>query len=88
MQLFLSLSGLPKDKPILIMAFRNKALDHFLEECLKFGIEADSIVRVGSYQSTDCNDALWPLLLNTKVRSKETERNKKLKRQLHSLNQR
>eukprot|EP00731_Ephydatia_muelleri_P030230 Em0021g753a len=85
MQLFLSLSSLPKDKPILIMAYRNKALDHFLETCLQFGVEAGDIVRVGSYHSTDC-EALQHLLLNTKARSKETKRSKNLRRQLQSLN--
>ena len=70
------------------MAYRNKALDHFLEKCLECGVKSDDVVRVGSYHSTDGNPAVTPLLLSTKVRAKETERNKKLKRQLHSMNQR
>ena len=87
MQLFLSLSSLPKDKPILIMAFRNRALDQFLKMCLEFCDQKD-VIRVGGYLSNDYNE-LEPLMLMNKVRSMETGYHiTKLKCKLKSLSKR
>ena len=82
MQLFLSLSSLPKDKPILIMAFRNRALDQFLKKCLEF-CDKKHVIRVGEH-----SDDLGELQLNNKVRSMETDGITKLKHKLKSLSKR
>ena len=86
MQLFLSLSSLPKDKPILIMAFRNRALDQFLTRCLKFCSEKDDVVRIGRYSEGYVK--LAPLILNKKVHDMEVGRIVKLKDKLQSLSKR
>ena len=46
LQLFLSLSTLPNQKPIILMAYKNCALDHVLRECVKF-CSPQSIIRIG-----------------------------------------
>jgi len=46
LQLFLSLSTLPGDKPIIIMAYKNRALDHILKECMQF-CPNQQMVRIG-----------------------------------------
>ena len=45
-QLLLSLSTLPENKPILVMAYKNRAVDRFLRECQSF-CGHESIVRIG-----------------------------------------
>jgi hypothetical protein len=44
----LSASTFPEERPILVITFKNHALDQFLEKCLTFCKGEDSIVRVGS----------------------------------------
>ena len=83
MQLFLSLSSLPKDKPILIMAYRNGALNQFLKKCLEF-CDKKHVIRVGGHSS----DELGELALSNKMRSMETGGITKLKCKLKSLSER
>jgi hypothetical protein len=47
LQLLLSASTFPQGSPVFVMTFKNHALDQFLEKCLAFCNEEDSIVRVG-----------------------------------------
>lgn len=46
LELLLSASTLPS-RPVLVVTFKNQALDQFLESCLKFCGEPGSLVRVG-----------------------------------------
>ena len=46
LQLFLSLSTLPKGKPIIVMAYKNRALDHFLQQSMAF-CSSERIIRLG-----------------------------------------
>ena len=47
LQLLLSASTYPRSRPILVITFKNHALDQFLEKCLDFCKGEGSIVRVG-----------------------------------------
>lgn len=86
LQLFLSLSSLPKDKSILIMAYRNGALNQFLKKCLEF-CDKKYVIRVGEHSSDDYSE-LGELVLSNKMRSMETGGNTKLKCKLKSLSER
>ena len=46
LQLFLSLNTLPKGKPVLLMAYKNRALDHFIDQCQEF-CPLEDVVRIG-----------------------------------------
>ena len=81
MQLFLSLSSLPKDTPILIMAHKNRALDHFLEKCLSFCPE---VVRIG--RCSEGYKHLEHLLFYRQT--EESDKEKEEKRRLHLLSAR
>ena len=81
MQLFLSLSSLPKDKPILIMAHKNRALDHYLDKCLTF---CSGIVRIG--HCSEGYERLQCFLLNRQC--SESQRERELKCHLELLSQR
>ncbi|KAL5510866.1 hypothetical protein EMCRGX_G006477 [Ephydatia muelleri] len=85
LQLFLSLSSLPKDKSILIMAYRNGALNQFLKKCLEF-CDKKYVIRVGEHSSDDYSE-LGELVLSNKMRSMETGGNTKLKCKLKSLSE-
>lgn len=47
LQLLLSASTFPRSRPILVITFKNHALDQFLEKCLEFCKDEGNIVRVG-----------------------------------------
>ncbi|KAG0627986.1 hypothetical protein M758_2G241900 [Ceratodon purpureus] len=63
LQLLLSASTFPEGSPILVITFKNHALDQFLEKCLAFCKGDDSIVRVGSRSK---NEALEKYNLKNK----------------------
>ena len=54
LQLLLSANTFPKESPILVITFKNHALDQFLEKCLTFCTGEDDIVRVGSRSKNQC----------------------------------
>ena len=81
MQLFLSLSSQPKDKPILIMAHKNRALDNFLEKCLTF---CPDIIRIG--HCSGGYEKLQRFLLHRVTT--ESEREKNLRGHMKLLNRR
>lgn len=47
LQLLMSASTFPKDSPVIVITFKNHALDQILEKCLKFCSGEGSLVRVG-----------------------------------------
>ena len=73
LRLFLSMkdgqSGAPvlQNKPALVMAYKNRALDHFILLCDSF-CPLSSIVRIG-HVSKDNEDKLKPILLRERVMS-------------------
>ena len=52
-------------KPVLVMAYKNRALDHFISECQTFCRLGD-IVRIG-HVSEGYEDLLKPVLLRDRV---------------------
>lgn len=50
---------------MLVMAYKNRALDHFISECLTF-CELDEIVRIG-HASGGYDEQLKPVLLRERV---------------------
>ena len=62
-------SGAPvlQNKPVLVMAYKNRALDHFVLLCESF-CQLNSIVRIG-HVSKDNEDKLKPILLRERVMS-------------------
>lgn len=53
LQLLLSLESIAESsKPIIVMAYRNRALDHFLHMCTEF-CDVSDIVRVGGHHIQD-----------------------------------
>ena len=73
LRLFLSMkaghTGEPvlQNKPALVMAYKNRALDHFILLCESF-CPLSSIVRIG-HVSKDNEDRLKPILLRERVMS-------------------
>ncbi len=65
LELFLSLDTLPKEKPVLVMAYKNRALDHIIDQCEKF-CPLESIVRIG--HTSDGYDHLNEALLSARVK--------------------
>ena len=54
-----------ENKPALVMAYKNRALDHFILECASF-CHLDHIVRIG-HASDGYEDQLKPVLLRERV---------------------
>ena len=52
-------------KPVLVMAYKNRALDHFIFECQPFCL-LDDIVRIG-HASEGYEERLKPVLLRERV---------------------
>lgn len=62
--MFLSLNTLPKGRPLIVMAYKNRALDHFMDECQKF-CHLQGMVRVGHV--SEGYDHLKEILLSRKL---------------------
>ena len=54
-------------KPVLVMAYKNRALDHFIDGCQEF-CRLEDIVRIG-HASNGYEEKLKPALLQDKVMS-------------------
>lgn len=75
-RLLLSANTLPAG-PILVMAYKNRSLDHFLNLCCDF-VDAESVVRVGHSSHPQLGDRCLSVVLH-----REKLRNKQLARRIH-----
>ena len=72
MSIFLSMNTLPSDKPILVMAYKNRALDHFIHGCVSptpsgsSVCELQDIVRIG--HTSEGYGVLENILLSKRLR--------------------
>lgn len=76
LELFLTLTTLPKAKPIIIMTYRNKALDYLLEKCLRF-CPTKGMMRIG-HLSEGYNKKLGETLLTRRIHNALCEYNKSI----------
>ena len=61
------MNTLPNDKPTLVMAYKNRALDHFIDGCLDSSVcDLQDIVRIG--HTSEGYDHFQSALLSKRVK--------------------